>query len=926
VEGGWFSNSNPGKLTNIPPLCYNRLMDKPRLVLFDGNALLHRAFHALPPLTLRKSGEMVGAVYGFAQMLLKVINELKPSHYAIAFDMKGPTFRHKLFDQYKIHRPATPKELVGQLGRVRQLVEAFNIPIFEMEGYEADDLLGTLSHQASDQDVETVIVTGDADAMQLVSPKVRVLYPKPRKAFSDTTLFDEAAVKEKYGVKPEQIADLKGLVGDPSDNIPGVPGVGAKTAVKLIEQFGSVEGIYKHIDEVEPEKLRALLGENEAIARQSQELATIVSDMPVKLKLDDCRVSQYDRNKVTELFRELEFASLLPKLPQVEGAPSLEAKPPQGDYRIVNSAAELDKLIKRLKAAKTFAFDTETTGLDPMAAELVGISLAPVAGEAYYIPVGHVGLDTITQLPLDEVIAQIKPVMEDEGLAKLAHNGKYDMTVLAQYGITVNNLSFDSMVAAYLLGEKSLGLKALAFARLAVEMTPIAKLIGSGKKTIPMSQVEIARAADYAAADADMTFRLAGIFEKELKEQGLWKLFAEVEMPLVPVLLHMERNGVALDVDLLKEMSQRLGEQLAGLEREIYEHAKHEFNINSPQQLSQVLFQDLGLTPARKTKGGYSTGASVLEELLGTHPIIELILNYRQLSKIKSTYIDALPGLINPKTGRLHTSFNQTRTTTGRLSSSEPNLQNIPVRGELGKEVRRAFIAPAGSLLLSADYSQIDLRALAHLSQDESLISAFRHDEDIHSVTAAQVFGVEPSQVTPEMRRVAKTVNFGVIYGMSDYGLEQATMLSRQEAAQFIAAYFEKYPGVKKYLETTKQEARQKGYVQTILGRRRAIPEINAQNRQVREAAERMAINMPVQGTSADIIKVAMINLEREVAKRQLASKMLLQVHDELIFEVPEAELRAMKEIVPALMTSAMTLSVPLKATVKSGPNWGELE
>jgi len=901
-------------------------MDKPLLVLFDGNALLHRAFHALPPLTLRKSGEMVGAVYGFAQMLLKVINELKPSHYAIAFDMKGPTFRHKLFDQYKIHRPETPEELVGQLGRVRELVEAFNIPIFEMEGYEADDLLGTLSNQASGKDVETIIVTGDADAMQLVSPKVKVLYPKPRRAFSDTTLFDEAAVKEKYGVTPEQIADLKGLVGDPSDNIPGVPGVGAKTAQKLIGQFGSVESIYENIDKVEPAKLQALLNDNEAVARQSKELATIVSDMPVKLKLDDCQVSQYDRNKVTELFRELEFASLLPKLPQVEGAPSVEAKPPQGDYKIVNSAADLDKLIKRLTAAKTFAFDTETTGLDPMSASLVGISLSPTAGEAYYIPVGHVGLDTIAQLPLEEVIAKIKPIMEDKDLSKLAHNGKYDMAILAEYGITVNHLSFDSMVAAYLLGEKSMGLKALAFGRLAVEMTPIAELIGTGKKQIPMSQVAIARTADYACADADMTFRLAELLEADLRQQKLWKLFAEVELPLVPVLLHMERAGVALDGGLLKDMSARLGKQLNKVEKEIYEHAKHAFNINSPQQLSQVLFEKLELTPARKTKGGYSTGASVLEELLGVHPIVELILDYRQLSKIKSTYIDALPGLINPKTGRLHTSFNQTRTTTGRLSSSEPNLQNIPVRGELGKEVRKAFIAPQGSQLLSADYSQIDLRALANLSQDKSLTSAFRHDEDIHSTTAAQVFGVEPSKVTAEMRRVAKTVNFGVIYGMSEYGLEQATGLSREEAAQFINAYFEKYPGVKSYMESTKEEARKTGYVQTILGRRRAIPEINAQNRQVREAAERMAINMPVQGTSADIIKMAMINLEREIEKRKLESKMLLQVHDELIFEVPDAEVGEMKKIVPELMTSAIELSVPLKAAVKSGPNWGEME
>jgi len=905
-------------------------MKKPLLVLFDGNALLHRAFHALPPLTVRQTGETVGAVYGFALMLLKVINEIKPSHCAVAFDMKGPTFRHELFDQYKAQRPETPQELVGQLGRVKQLVEAFNIPIFELQGYEADDILGALSRQASQQDIDTVIVTGDADTMQLVTPRVKVLYPKPKGGFSNTVLYDAVAVAEKYGVKPEQITDLKGLAGDPSDNIPGVAGIGAKTAVKLIEQFGSIEAIYQRIDEVAPPRLQSLLRDNEAIARQSKELATIVTQIPVELKPNACRVSQYDRNKVTELFRELEFASLLPKLPQPQtetgGAASLEVKPPEGDYKIVSSTKDLDRLVKRLSAAKSFAFDTETTGLNPMTAGLVGLSFSPAAGEAYYVPVGHVGLEAIGQLPLEEVIDKIKPLLEDKKLAKLAHNGKYDMTVLAQYGLAVQNLSFDSMIAAYLLGEKSMGLKNLAFARLAVEMTPIAELIGAGAKQIPMSHVEISRAADYASADADMTLRLAELFEPELKKQGLWQLFAEVEMPLTPVLLGMERNGVALDSELLKQMSKRLGEQLLKLEKDIYDNVGHQFNINSPQQLSNVLFDELGLPTARKTKGGYSTSASILEELRGAHPVIGFILDYRQLSKIKSTYIDAMPNLVNPRTGRVHTSFNQTRTSTGRLSSSEPNLQNIPVRGEMGKEVRQAFIAPKGSYLLSADYSQIDLRALAHLSQDKSLLDAFRHDEDIHSATAAQVFGVDPGKVTPEMRRTAKTVNFGVIYGMSDYGLEQATGLSREEAAAFINAYFEKYPGVKQYLEATKEKARKEGYVQTILGRKRAIPEINHPNRQLREAAERMAINMPVQGTSADIIKVAMINLDGEMAKRQLKSKMILQVHDELIFEVPGAEQKEMGKLAAGLMSTAIELSVPLKVDIKTGPNWGEME
>ncbi len=909
-------------------------MKKPLLVLFDGNAIIHRAFHAMPPLTVKKTGEIVSAVFGFALMLLKVVSELKPTHYAIAFDKKAPTFRHKLFDQYKAQRPPTPDELVNQLGRVRELVEAFRIPIFELDDYEADDILGTLSYQASQQDIDTIIVTGDADALQLVSPRVRVLYPKPGRSFSDTMLYDKAAVNDKYGVSPEHIADLKGLVGDPSDNIPGVPSIGKKTAAKLIQQFGTIEQIYAHIDEVTPPKLHDTLRENEAVARQSKMLATIVTQTPVSLNLTDCRLSQYDRHQVTELFRELEFASLLPRLPELEAeeaAPELpytqvKTKPPQGDYHVISTTPALDKLVNRLSAVKSFAFDTETTSLDAMSAQLVGISLSPAQGEAYYIPVGHVGWGQVEQLPLQQVIDRLKPPLEDANLAKFAHNGKYDMTVLAGYGVTVNNLTFDTMVAAYLLGEKFLGLKSLAFSKLNIEMTPITALIGSGAKQLSMSQVEVNKAADYACADADATGQLVELLSAELHQQELWQLFSEVEMPLVPVLLRMERNGVALDTELLRDMSHQLGEQLIKLEAEIYSYAGHQFNVNSPQQLGQVLFEEIKLPTARKGKGKYSTEASVLEELRGIHPITGLVLDYRQLTKLKSTYIDALPSLINLETGRVHTSFNQTRTATGRLSSSEPNLQNIPIRGKVRRQIRQAFIAPSGSHLLAGDYSQIDLRSLAHLSQDPGLLSAFHQDEDIHAATAAQLFGVDASQVTPDMRRLAKTVNFGVIYGMSEYGLEQATELSREEAAQFIAAYFEKYPGVKQYLESTKQQARETGYVQTILGRRRFIPEINSSNRQVREAAERMAINMPVQGTSADIIKVAMINLYREMEKQRLKSKMLLQVHDELVFEVPEGELKTMQALASEVMSTALKLGVPLKVDTKTGANWGEME
>ncbi|HUT67548.1 MAG TPA: DNA polymerase I, partial [Dehalococcoidales bacterium] len=773
------------------------------------------------------------------------------------------------------------------------------------------------------------IVTGDADTMQLVAPHVRVLYPKAGRAFSDTMLFDEAAVKEKYGVGPEHIADLKAMVGDPSDNIPGIPGVGEKTAVKLIRQFGTLEDVYKHLDEVTPPKTRELLRENEDIARRSKELATIVTQTPVTLNLDDCRVGRYDRKQVADFFRELEFYSLLPKLPDMEGeSTSVEVgtAPAQVDYRVVSTTEDLDELVNRLSAAKSFAFDTETTGLNPMTSQLVGISLAAEKGRAYYIPVGHVLLDAVTQLPFEQVINRLKPLLEDAGISKLAHNGKYDMMVLAEQGIAVCGLIFDTMIAAHLLGEKALGLKYLAFSKLGIEMTPISSLIGTGAKQIAMSQVDIKQAADYASADADMTLRLANLFEKELDKQGLMKLFNEVEMPLVPVLLLMERSGVAVDTGMLQEMSKSLAEQVAVLEGKIYEEVKHEFNINSPQQLGKVLFDEMQLPTTRRGKSKYSTEASVMEELRPVHPIAGYILQYRQLTKIKSTYIDTLPALVNPKTGRVHTSFNQTRTTTGRLSSSDPNMQNIPVRGELGGQVRQAFIAQQGSSLLCGDYSQIDLRALAHLSQDEGLLKAFKHDEDIHAATAARLFGVEVSQITPDMRRFAKTVNFGVIYGMSDYGLEQATELSREEAGKFIKAYFEKYPGVRKYLDDTKEKARRDGYVQTLLGRRRYIPDINSSNRQVREGAERMAINMPVQGTSADIIKIAMINLYREMEKKKLKSKMLLQVHDELVFEVPDGEMDAMRKLVTDVMDSAVELSVPLKVDTKSGKNWGEMK
>jgi DNA polymerase-1 len=902
---------------------------KQLLLLFDGNALVHRAFHALPPLTQRKTGEIVNAVYGFASTLLKVFADFRPTHWAIAFDRPTPTFRHEMFEEYKAQRPAMPEELKGQIRKVHQLVEAFHIPVFEMDGFEADDILGTLSRQANEHGIETIIVTGDNDMLQSVLPRVKAL--APRRSFTDTVLYDEEAVEQKYGIKPEQLADLKALVGDVSDNIPGVPGVGEKTASKLLQEYGTLQGIYDHIEDITPDRLQDRLREYRAQAFQSKQLSTIVKDVPVKLDLKACQVSHYDRDEVARLFQELEFINLLPRLPKMTAEGSSVAaglvpahlSPVRSD--MVNTEASLEQLTGELEQTQGLAIEVETTGEKAMTADLIGMAISPSQGTVLYMPLGHQGLNQPPQLPLARVTDRLKPVLENAGVGKIAHDGKHVTEVLAGCGIGLENLNFDPMLAAYLLGEKTLTPKALAFSKLGVEIAAPAELTGTGKKQSSLALLEASRVADYACAGVGILWGLKESLEAELRQQGLWRLFTEVEMALIPVLVAMEVNGILLDTGLLREMSLDMGKELVRLEKEIYGSVGHQFNINSPQQLGKVLFEDLKLPQSRRTKTGYSTEASVMEALRGVHPVVELILQYRQLSKLKSTYVDALPALINRKTGRVHTTFNQTGTTTGRLSSSDPNLQNIPIRSDLGNKIRKAIIAPPGARLLSADYSQIDLRVLAHLSQDPGLIAAFAQDEDIHATTASKLFGVSADEVSSEMRRNAKTVNFGVIYGMSDYGLEQATKLSREEAAQFIALYFEKYPKVKEYLEATKEQARKLGYVQTVLGRRRFLPEVRSANRMVREAAERMAINAPVQGSSADIIKIAMIDLHREMEKRKLKSKILLQIHDELLFEVPEGEVDEMKSLVAQVMPRAFELCVPVKIDIKLGRNWAEM-
>ena len=922
-------------------------MPKGKLVLIDGHALAYRAYHALPPSLSTSKGELTNAAFGFTSMLLNVLRDEKPDYIAVAFDV-GKTFRHEEYKEYKAHRAAMPEELRTQLERIRQIVEAMGIPIIEVEGYEADDVLGTLAKKASEQGLETLIVTGDTDAFQLVGRGVKVL--TSRRRFSDTVVYDEAGIEARYGLKPWQLIDYKALVGDATDNIPGLRGIGPKTATKLLRRYGTLEGIYEHLDEIESKRVRQALAEGRERAFLNKRLVTIVTDAPLKLDLEACRRKAFDRQRVMQLFRELEFRSLVGRLPgegerEPEGPPrqlpmfavaegrvEVGPAPALGDYRSITDEEALEALIERLSKVPAIAFDVETTGTDPMSAELVGIALTDAEAKGYYVPVGHEAGGP--QLPLARVLAKLKPMLEDESIAKYAHNSKYDVTVLARYGIGVKGLAFDTMIAEWLINPAShnLGLKNLAWARLGVEMKPLTDLIGKGKAQITMAGVPIAQATAYACADVDMTYRLVKVLEPELREKKLWPLFTEVEMPLVSVLSEMEMRGVALDVEFLAEMSRQLHERLTALEREIHELVGYPFNVGSTQQLSDALFIKLGLSAqgVPKTKSGhYSTSASVLERLRGQHPVVDLILEHRELAKLKSTYVDALPKLVNERTGRLHTSFNQTGTVTGRLSSSDPNLQNIPIRTELGRQVRRAFIAAPGHLLLSADYSQVELRILAHISQDEGLLSAFRRGEDIHASTAAAVLGVPIEKVTREMRRLAKTVNFGVTYGMSGYGLAQRTGLSQEEADRFIKNYFARYPRVKKYVEETKRKAREQGYVETLLGRRRYFPELapdSKAHRSVKAAAERMAINAPIQGSAADIIKIAMIRLHRALKERGLASGMTLQVHDELVLEVPEGELELVAPLVKSTMEGAFQLDAPLKVDMKVGRNWLEME
>lgn len=922
----------------------------PTLYLIDGHALAYRMYFALTAggssqRWQTSTGEPTAGIFGFARELLRIFEQEKPDYLAVAFDT-GKTFRDTIYPEYKATRAKMPDDLRPQIERIRQMVDTFNIPRLEMEGFEADDVLGSAASWAAKQGLGVKIITGDRDLLQLVNDRTIVYL-----AGDDQNYITPEDVLGKLHVRPEQVVDYKAIVGDKSDNIPGVPGVGEKTTENLISKYGTLDNIYAHLDEIEP-RWRTKLEAGKASAYMSYKLAAIRTDLTVVIDLEQARTEAFEPAKVEALFRELEFRSLIEKLKKLTGASpagtqqlSLFGEKPLRDSEIrpvysteskvktivVDTLTGLESLVKTLNAASVISFDTETTSTDEMTASLVGISLAMKAGEGYYIPVGH---NAGTQLPLEQVVSALRRPLTEPCIPKIGHHLKYDFIMLARYGIRVAPLGFDTMVAEWVLdpGSRNLGLKNLAGVRLGESMTRIEELIGTGKNQRSMAEVFIGDAAPYAAADAETTLRLMPLLEVELKRAPkLWDLFVNIEVPLIPVLADMEMAGIALDKDFFATFSLELNERLAKLEKQVYAAVGKTFNLNSTQQLSDVLFGTLRLSPpdkGRKTSSGhFSTAAGVLDEMSGQHPVVDMILEYRELSKLKSTYVDALPMQIHPEDGRVHTSFSQTATVTGRLSSSDPNLQNIPTRTDLGRRVRRGFVADPGNVLVSLDYSQIELRIVAHMAGDEAMLNAFRAGQDIHATTAAAIYGVPLEAVTKEMRRHSKAINFGLIYGMSAFGLTRSTELTLSESQDFVKAYFKQFPGVKIYLDGIRKEAARTGYVETMLGRRRYFPNLKSGlNQAMKNREEREAINAPIQGTAADIMKIAMIKIPPALAQAGLHGKMLLQVHDELVVECLLTELSGVVGVVRDIMENAYRMGIPLTTEARWGMNWDEMK
>ncbi|MBL0346097.1 DNA polymerase I [Candidatus Villigracilis affinis] len=924
----------------------------PTFYLIDGHALAYRMYFALTAgggsqRWQNSKGEPTAGVYGFARELVRVLEQEKPEYLAVAFDV-GKTFRDDIFPEYKGTREKMPDDLRPQLDRIREMVDAFNIPRLEMDGYEADDVLGSVARIAVEKGLGVKIITGDRDLLQLVNERTAVYL-----AGDDQTYVTDADVIKKLGVRPNQVVDYKAIVGDTSDNIPGVKGVGEKTAISLLEKFGTLDAIYANLDQVE-NRWKGKFEASRESAYMSYKLALIEVNLKIDLNLDHAAVKPFDPTLLEAFFKEMEFKTLLSKVPAISGhasatevavtprkgkageqipmfvnAPVIVSSPSKIDVTIVDSDEKLNALKKELAKAKVVSFDTETTSTEETTAELVGISLAIKEGQGYYIPVGHVTGDN---LPIDKVIAALTPSMTDAKIGKVAHNAKYDYIMLARYGLTISPLTFDTMLAEFIVdpSSRNLGLKNLSEYRLGEEMTHIEELIGKGKKQISMAEVAIETAANYAAADAETTLRLMPIMQKELERVNGTKLLAEIDMPLTPVLADMEMTGALIDTKFFAEMSQELAKRLAEIEKQVFDLAGKTFNLNSPQQLSDVLFNHLRLEPPDKgrktTTGFYSTSADVLDAMRGKHPALDFILEHRELSKLKSTYVDALPAAMDPNTGRVHTSYSQIGAVTGRLSSNNPNLQNIPIRTETGRRVRNGFIADKGNVLLSVDYSQIELRIVAHMAKDEAMLKAFRAGEDIHSTTAAAIHDIELSAVTKDMRRHAKAINFGLIYGMSAFGLTRSTDLTLAEAEDFVKAYFTKFPGVKKYLDGMRRQAAEIGYVETLLGRKRYFPALQGKiNMQLKNREEREAINAPIQGTAADIMKLAMLKIPPALQAAGLKGKMLLQVHDELVLECPKKEVEKTAKVVQETMTNAYPMSIPLETEARAGVSWGEM-
>ena len=920
----------------------------PILYLIDGHALAYRTYFALSATGgdrfQTSSGEPTAGVYGFASVLLRLLEQDQPEYLAVVFDT-GKTFRDEIYPEYKGTREKMPDDLRTQFDRIFQLIDTFHLPRLGVEGFEADDVLGSVAQDAVRQGFGVKILTGDRDLLQLVDD--RIIVNLPGKSLSDSRDYTAKDVVEYMGIRPNQVVDFKALAGDSSDNIPGVPGIGKKTAISLLTDYDTLNDIYAHIDEL-PTRAQNRLRGNRELADLSYDLARIRTDVEVTLDLEQANTKNIDLNEVDSFFQEMEFRALRTRLRNM--MPSDQA--PLGDQQLslfgattkkvgiqgsytsevimVDNQESLDAICKVLDAADVIAFDTETTSTDPMLAKLVGISLSVQEGQGYYIPVGHQG--DAPQLSIETVIEALRPAMTNPAKEKVGHNLKYDGIMLERYGLKIEPYSFDTLIAAFLIAPASrhLGLKDMAEIELGIRMTHIDELIGSGKSQITMDKTAIADAAAYAAADADVTLQLKPVVQKKMEEVNATNIFQTMEMPLVPVLAQMEQVGITLDTAFFENFSEELMKRREELQEKICQAVGYTFNINSTQQLSTALFENLGLTPPTRKKtssGHYSTSASVLEAMQNQHPVINWLLEYREVTKLKSTYVDALPKQINPITGRVHTSFNQTGTVTGRISSNNPNLQNIPARTDLGRRVRNGFVAAPGRLLVAVDYSQIELRIVAHMSGDEAMLAAFRAGQDIHATTAAAIYGIPLEDVIKDQRRHAKAINFGLIYGMSAFGLSNTTGLTLAESENFVSAYFEQFPKVKTYLDGLRQSAADIGYVETLLGRRRYFPNLQRQmNANLRQREEREAINAPIQGTAADIMKLAMIQMPQALLDAGLKTQISLQIHDELILECPEAELHETVKTTQTVMENTYELSIPLVTDARWGDSWGTLK